>query len=139
MVEARTGRRSNIWTKRGETVMPEQEQRSPEAKAEFSRKTGIISGNLAELIQSLAVQMAPLESSSDEEVNDFLVAVQIALGEHFLATILCLNNKMYLSCNECVEGEACLNCTSHAILDQVLKLSGNRIIAATTSPLASVH
>lgn len=119
--------------------MPEQEQRSPEDKAEFSRKTGIISGRIAELVQNSAVEMAPLESSSDDEINDFLVAVQIALGEHFLATILCLNREMALSCIECQEGEACLNCTSHAILDQVLKLSGKKIIAETTSPLASVH
>ena len=119
--------------------MPEQEQRSAEAKAEFKSKIGIISGNIAELLQRLAVEMAPLGSSSDEAINDFLVAVQIALGEHFLATILCLNSEMCLSCHQCLEGQVCLTCTSHAILDQVLDVSGDKIIAETTGPLASVH
>lgn len=119
--------------------MLKQKQRSPEEKAEFKRKNEIISGRIAELLQSLAVQMAPLEWSSDEDIDDFLVAVQIALAEHFLATIVCISDDMCLSCKQCTKGQACLSCTSHAILDQVLQLSGDKIIAESTGPLVSVH
>ncbi len=87
-----------------------------------------ISGDIAELLQNHAAREAPPGEASDDQIDEFLIAVQIALGQHLIATVICYHN----------EG-ICVACASHEALDEVLRSYGAEIIAMTTGPLTSVH